>query len=304
MQENDNACSGTCTTSYYIRNIGTSTGEYTAQIRIGLSTASTSTRSSACTYDTSKALRIKATVNKVASTGIYKWTEPTSGTDSSWSVSSNWTPSRTSASSADMLIFDLATNTTMRNTTVYLDGVNQSVSQVRISPYNNVTFKCSTSSNSGTLKIGESTSATGTDFIVDTLAGLRIDGGTITARIETGNTSLFKSTLSQKAGTLIFDGAGSHVFHRDIVLNGGTMKFQPASGTNTLRLRGRNTKLTGSGGTLYLDSNMNVTIGNGATSTFTLEREMPVLSKLTLEANTTLASNSPTNYSSASNVNG
>ncbi|MFN5384586.1 MAG: hypothetical protein ACK5CZ_07865 [Bacteroidota bacterium] len=304
MLENDNACSGTCTTSYYIRNIGTSTGEYTAQIRIGLSTASTSTRSSACTYDTSTAFRIKATVNKVASTGIYKWTEPTSGTDSSWSVSSNWTPSRTSASSADMLIFDLATNTTMRNTTVYLDGVNQSVSQVRISPYNNVTFKCSTSSNSGTLKIGESTSATGTDFIVDTLAGLRIDGGTITARIETGNTSLFKSTVSQKAGTLIFDGAGSHVFHRDLVLNGGTMKFQPASGTNTLRLRGRNTKLTGSGGTLYLDSNMNVTIGNGATSTFTLEREMPVLSKLTLEANTTLASNSPTNYSSASNVNG
>lgn len=303
MLENDNACSGTCTTSYYIRNLGSSTGEFTADIRIGLSTA-TSNKGSTCSYDTSSAYKIKATVNKVASTGIYNWTEPTSGTDSSWSIAGNWTPTRTTPSTSDVLVFDLATTTTMRNTSVFLDGVNQSVSQVRVAPYNNVTFKCSTSSNSGTVKIGESTSATGTDFFVDTLAGLRMDAGTITTRIESGNTSLFKSNLTQKAGTWIFDGAGTHVLHKDLVLNGGTMKFQPASGTNTLRLRGKNTKLTGSSGTLYIDSNMNVVIGNGATSTYTLEKVLPIISKLTLEANTTLASNSPTNYSTASNVNG
>lgn len=303
MLENSNTCTGTCTTSYYIRNLGSSTGEFTADIRIGLSTA-TSNKGSTCSYDTSTAFKIKATVNKVASTGIYNWTEPTSGTDSSWSIAGNWTPTRTTASTSDILVFDLATTTTLRNTTVYLDGVNQSVSQVRVAPYNNVTFKCSTSTNSGTVKIGEATSATGTDFFVDTLAGLRLDGGTITTRIESGNSSLFKSTLTQKAGTWIFDGAGTHVLHKDLILNGGTMKFQPASGTNTLRLRGRNTKLSGSGGTLYIDSNMNVVIGNGATSTYTLERVLPIISKLTLEANTTLASNSPTNYSTASNVNG
>ncbi len=303
MLENSNNCTGTCTTSYYIRNLGSSTGTYTANIRIGLSTA-TSNKGSTCQYDTSSAFKIAATVNKVTSTGIYSWTEPTSGTDSSYSISGNWTPARTSPSSSDILVFDLATGTTMRNTTVYMDGVDQSVSQVRIAPYNNVTFKCSTSSNSGRVKIGEATSATGTDFLVDTLAGFRIDGGTVTTRIESGNSSLLKSNLTMKAGTLLFDGAGTHVLHKDIVLNGGTLKFQPASGSNTLRLCGKNTKLTGSGGTLYIDSNMNVVVGNGATSTYTLEAVLPIISKLTLEANTTLASNSPTNYTTASNVNG
>lgn len=304
MLENDNACSGTCTTSYYIRNLGSSTGEFTANIRIGISTATGGSKSSSCTYDTSTAFKIRATVNKVASTGIYNWTEPATGTDSSWSVSGNWTPSRTSPSTSDILVFDLAATATLRNTSVFLDGVNQSVSQIRVAPYNNVTFKCSTSSNSGILKIGESTSATGTDLLVDTLAGFRVDAGTITTRIESGNTSLFKSNLTQKGGTWVFDGAGTHVLHKDLVLNGGTIKFQPVSGTNTLRLRGRNTKLTGSGGALYIDSNMNVVIGNGTTSTYTLERVLPIISKLTLEANTTLASNAPTNYSTASNVNG
>jgi len=303
MLENSSSCLGTCTTSYYIRNLGSSTGAYTANLRIGLSTA-TSNKNTTCQYDTSKAFKISTTANKVTSTGIYNWTEPASGTDSSYSISGNWTPSRTSLSSSDILVFDLATLTTMRNTTVYMDGVDQSVSQIRIAPYNNVTFKCSTSSNAGRVKIRDTTSATGYDLVVDTMAGFRVDGGTITARIDSGNTSLLKSNLTIKAGTLLFDGAGTHVLHRDIVLNGGTLKFQPASGTNTLRLRGRNTKLTGSGGTLYIDSNMNVVIGNGATSTYTLEAVLPIISKLTLEANTTLASNSPTNYTTASNVNG
>jgi hypothetical protein len=301
--ENSSNCTGTCTTSYYIRNVGTSTGEFVSNIRIGLNTGSAASKSS-CIYDTTTAFKIKITVKKVNSTGIYNWTEPASGTDSSYSISSNWTPARTSPSSSDILVFDLANNTTMRSTSVYMDGIDESVSQIRVAPYNNVTFKCSTSSNSGRVKIGESTSATGTDFLVDTLAGFRVDGGTITTRVESGNTSLLKSNITMKSGTWLFDGAGTHVTHGDIVLRGGTLKFQPVSGTNTLNLRGKNTKLTGSG-TLYIDSNMNVVVGNGASSTYTLEASLPIYSKLTLAANTTLASNTPTNgYATASDVNG
>lgn len=304
--ENSNACNNsTCTTSYYVRHVGTDTGTIMASIYIGLNTATGGNKGSTCQYDTSSAFKVGVTVNKVTSTGIYNWTEPSSGTDSSYSNSSNWTPTRSSPSKTDVLVVDLATSNTIRNTTIYFDGVDDSISQFKISPYNNVTFKCSTSSNSGKLKIGLSTSsATGDDFFLDTLAGLRINGGTITTNVNYGNSSLFKSNLTIKSGSWIFNGSGKHVLNKNIVLDGGTMKFEPSTGSNTLFLQGKNSKISGSSGTLYIDSNMNVIIGNGATSTFTLETVLPIYSNLSLKSNTTLVSNSPTNYSTASNVNG
>lgn len=303
MLENSNSCqNSTCTTSYYIRNLGSSTGQYTSEIRIGLSTA-TNQKSSSCTYDTSTAFKITARVKKVNSTKIYKWSEPSSGSDSSFSTASNWTPSRTSPDSSDILVFDLATGATTRNTTVYLDGVSDSFAQLSIAPYTNVTFKCSTSTNTGYLKIGKYNSESGTDLFVDSFAGLRFDQGTVTTRINSQNTSLFKSDIKIKSGTWIFDGAGTHVFNKNIEINGGNLKFQPQSGVNTLELRGKDSKLTGSGGTLYIDSMMNVKIGNGSTSSYTLENVLPLISRLTLLDNTTLKSNSPTNYNTSSNVN-
>jgi len=201
MLENSNSCqNSTCTTSYYIRNLGSSTGQYTSEIRIGLSTA-TNQKSSSCTYDTSTAFKITARVKKVNSTKIYKWSEPSSGSDSSFSTASNWTPSRTSPDSSDILVFDLATGATTRNTTVYLDGVSDSFAQLSIAPYTNVTFKCSTSTNTGYLKIGKYNSESGTDLFVDSFAGLRFDQGTVTTRINSQNTSLFKSDIKIKSGT-------------------------------------------------------------------------------------------------------
>ena len=304
MLENDNACNGTCTTSYYIRNLGTTTGEFTATIKIGLSTATGGNKGSQCTYNSNTAITVNATVNKVATTGIYTWSEPTSGSDSSYKIAGNWTPTRSNPNQNDVLVVDLASGTTLRNTTIFMDGVNESISQFKIFPYNNVTFKCSTSTNTALWNIGSSSSGSGDDFILDSLAGMIINGGTINATVTAGNTALFKSNLIVNSGTLNLNGAGTHTFRKDISTLGGALSFKP-SAINTLFLSGKNSKLTGTGGTLYIDSNMNVIIGNGLTSTFTLERTLPLYSDLTLRANTTLISNSPTSndYTTPSVVN-
>jgi hypothetical protein len=305
MLENSNNCSGTCTTSYYVRNLGNAAGEFTATIKIGLSTATGGNKGSQCTYNSSTAITVNATVNKVATTGIYTWSEPTSGSDSSYKIAGNWTPTRTNPNGNDVLVVDLAQNNTLRNTTIYMDGVNESISQFKIFPYNHVTFKCSTSSNSAIWNIGSASSGSGHDFLVDTLAGMRIAGGTITSQITSGNTALFRSNLTIASGEYSLTGQGSHTFHKDIHIPGGALNFKPSSGSNTLYLKGTNTKISGTGGTLYIDSNMNIEIGNGTTSTYTLQRVLPVLSNLTLRPNTTLISNSPSNndYSTSASVN-
>jgi hypothetical protein len=292
---NSNLTQGAGTATVYIRNSNTTTGVYSNLITFGFGTD--------CNSITT-AITIQATVNIVdANSGIYTWSEPPTGVDSSYKIAANWTPTRTTPKSSDVLVVDLAQGST-RNTTIYMDGVNDSISQFIIYPYNNVTFKCSTSSNSGNWYVGPKTNQlSDNEFRLDSLAGMIYNGGTLNLNLLNNNQALFKSNLTVYSGTLNFNGQGTHTFHKDIAIPGGTLKFHPATGTNTLYLKGTNTKLTGSGGTLYIDSLMNVVIGNGANSTYTLERTLPIISNLTLRANTTVASNSPANYTTSSTVN-
>jgi hypothetical protein len=283
------------TAKVYIRNSLSTKGTFSNLITFGVG--------SGCSSFTTS-ITIQATVNIVdANTGIYTWSEPPTGVDSSYKIAANWTPTRTTPKSSDILVVDLAQGT-MRNTTIYMDGVSDSISQFIIYPYNNVTFKCSTSSNSGNWYVGPKTNQlSDNEFRLDSLAGMIHNGGTLNLNLLNNNQALFKSNLTVYSGTLNFNGQGNHTFHKDISIPGGTLKFHPSSGTNTLYLKGTNTKLTGSGGTLYIDSFMNVVIGNGASSTYTLERALPIISNLTLRANTTVASNSIANYSTSSAVN-
>lgn len=286
---------GATTAKVFIRNSLNSTGTYNNLITFGFGTGCGS-------FTTS--ITIQATVNIVnANSGIYTWSEPPTGVDSSYKIAANWTPTRTTPKSSDVLVVDLAQGSN-RNTTIYMDGVNDSISQFIIYPYNNVTFKCSTSTNSGNWYVGPKTNQlSDNEFRLDSLAGMIYNGGTLNLNLLNNNQALFKSNLTVYSGTLNFNGQGTHTFHKDIAIPGGTLKFHPVTGTNTLYLKGTNTKLTGSGGTLYIDSLMNVVIGNGATSTYTLERTLPIISNLTLRANTTVASNSPANYTTSSTVN-
>lgn len=73
--ENEVACQNKCTTSYYIRHIVTTTGQQTTSITLGLNTANSN-----CSFTSgSPSFTIEATVNKVASTGIYTWIEQPQG---------------------------------------------------------------------------------------------------------------------------------------------------------------------------------------------------------------------------------
>ncbi len=297
--ENDIACNNKCTVSYYIRHIGTTAGQQTTSITLGLN------NSNACAFSSgSPSFTIEATVNKVASTGIYTWIEPASGlTDSSYKIAANWSPTRTVVSTDDILVVDLAQTAATRNTTIDISNLTESINQFKIFPYNNVTFKC-TANTAWT--VGKATSTTGDDFIVDLNGGMRKSGsGTLEIIIPTGNTATINSKLAvatnpsgTNSGTLLFSGSGSHSISGNIHVDGGTLSFKPSS-TNTLLFNGTSQSLNGTGGTLYIDSLMNVTIGTGVTNTFTLNRSLPLYSKLTLLQNTTLASNSPASSSAA-----
>ncbi len=297
--ENDIACNNKCTVSYYIRHIGTTAGQQSTSITLGLN------NSYACAFTSgTPSFTIEATVNKVASTGIYTWIEPASGlTDSSYKIAANWSPTRTVVSTDDILVVDLAQTAATRNTTIDISNLTESINQFKIFPYNNVTFKC-TANTAWT--VGKATSTTGDDFIVDLNAGMRKSGsGTLEIIIPTGNTATINSKLAvatnpsgTNSGTLLFSGAGSHSIAGNVHVDGGTLSFKPSS-TNTLLFNGTSQSLNGTGGTLYIDSFMNVTIGTGVSNTFTLNRSLPLYSKLTLLPNTTIVSNSPASSSSA-----
>ena len=296
--ENDVACNGKCTVSYYIRHIGTTAGQQTTSITLGLNSSNNCAFSSG-----SPSFTIAATVNKVASTGIYTWIEPATGTDSSYKIAGNWSPTRTTISTDDILVVDLAQTSTVRNTTIDISNLTESINQFKIFPYNNVTFRC-TANTAWT--VGKATSTSGDDFIVDLNGGIRKSGvGILEIIIPTGNTATINSKLAvatnpsgTNSGTLLFSGAGAHSIAGNIHVDGGTLSFKPTT-INNLLLNGSNQTLNGTGGTLYIDSLMFVTIGTGSANTFTLNRSLPLYSKLTLLSNTTIASNSPASSSAA-----
>lgn len=300
--ENETACNSKCTVSYYIRHIGTTTGQQSTSITLGVGDKS-STPNNCVFSSTAQKFTVDATVNKVASTGIYTWIEPATGTDSSYKIAGNWSPTRTTVSTDDILVVDLAQTATTRNTTIDISNLTESINQFKIFPYNNVTFRC-TANTAWT--VGKATSTNGDDFIVDLNGGMRKSGsGTLEIIIPTGNTATINSKLAvatnpsgTNSGTLLFSGAGSHSIAGNVHVDGGTLSFKPTS-VNTLLFNGTSQSLNGTGGTLYIDSFMNVTIGTGVTSTFTLNRSFPLYSKLTLLQNTTIASNSPASASAA-----
>lgn len=300
IKENDNACSGDCEVTYYMRHVGTSTGTETNTIKIALS----SNKNGACTYSSSDVFSIDATVNKVSSTGIYTWSEPQSGTDSSYKIAGNWTPSRDTKKTDDILVVNLA-DKTPRNTTIDISNLTETIGQFKIYPHNNVTFKCSTNS---AWTVGNSSSLTGVDFVSSDSSFIRKTGsGELEIIIPANNSLDIDGSITTIEGDLLFSGAGSHNISGNIKTVGGLLNFTPSSGTNTLFLDGKKQILSGnsyvSGSpTLYIDTNCNVTVGTNATSpvdTLTLQRTLPIYSVLTLNQGTRIISNTPASISAA-----
>jgi hypothetical protein len=289
IQIKDNACRRTCTVSYYVRNIGQKAGEIENTIYIDLGSKKS------CSYNTKSCHSVKMKVSKVAAT-IYTWIEPSSGTDSSYKVSTNWSPTRTSPSTNDILVVDLATTTT-RNTTIDISNLTESINKFKIFGKNHVTFKCTSNT---VWTVGLNSSSTGHDFVIQRTAFYRKTGsGELDIRVNGSNSTNIRGRFTNVAGKTTFSGSGTHSIYGNIFTVGGTLKFKPLSGTNTLYLTGINQSINGTGGVLEIDSAMDVTVGTGINSTLTLNRTLPLYSVLKLNDNTTLVSNTPANGSSS-----
>lgn len=290
MLVNDVACTGTCTMRFYIRNIGTTNGTFKNSIKIAVGTNKAN-----CAYNASSAITLGITVQKVSATGIYTWIGTHGSGDSTWGQADNWSPTRTSPSTSDVLVVDLGTNTNTVTSTIDISGVTQSISQFKIYNYNNVVFKCTT--NASTITVGNG--SVGTDFFVDSFGSLLNSGNaTFNLQVNSSNDFISRGKIGTLSGTLKFNGTGVHTISNDIRTTGGTLWFQPSSGKNTLYLNGTNQSIFGAAGTLTIDSQVNVKVGRNAASTIlTLNRPLQLFSTLKLFPNTTIASNAPASSS-------
>lgn len=264
--------------TYCIRNTNTTAGTYTNTITIGFG-------SSCSSYTTSYTINVTATVT---STGVYYW-EGTSA-DSAYGTASNWYPQRSTKSTDDILMVDLGTGSTLKNSTINMDGVQDSVAQFIIKPLNLVTFR--NSSSNGRLRIGKATSVSGDDFFVDTTSVVRKTGSyDLTIPVIADNLLNFDGKLKVVAGNLKFPGAGRHDFGGSISTLGGSLDFSTATGvTRTIYFNGKAQTIDGTSGSLVFGDRTPVTFGSGASTSITLSRPFNFYNLVTLRDNCTLAS--------------
>ncbi len=295
MLINDNACTGNCTVRFYIRNKGTSNGTFKNKITIAVGNSGSS-----CSYSTSGAYTLGVTMEKVSATGIYTWIGTHGSGDSTWGQADNWSPTRTTPSTSDILVVDLGSKGNTVTSTIDVSGVTQSISQFRIYNYNNVVFKCTTSN--ATITVGNG--AAGDDFLIDSFGSMMGSGSALfTPKIASSNNFLSKGKIGMLSGYMNFGGAGEHVISGDIITTGGSLFFNPVSGTNTLYFRAASQSIISHTGVLYIDSNMNVEVGRASmTSTLVLQRSLAMYSVLKLLPNTTIISNVPNSSSTADYV--
>ena len=283
----------------YLRFNPTSTGTFTTQVFIGIGNNCASFTPSV-TFNASVTVTTK---------GVYTWVG-TSGIDSTYDRDDNWEPVRTAPAVDDILLVDLGAQSATSRTTIDISGVTEQIGQFIIKPYNHVDFKCTT--NAANWQIGATGSnLDGHDFILDTNSFARFSGPSasqngissskLSINVAGTNTLDMNGRVTTSNGIVEFIGSGTHRLSGNIHTVGGSLSFKP-SATNTLYLDGRAQSLNGTGGILYIDSLMNVEIGNGVgstVSTFTLNRTLPLFSVLKINQNTTLVSNSPAGNSEA-----
>lgn len=282
-----------------LRFVPTSTGTFTTSVYIGVGGNCSSFTPS---------FTINASI-QVTNKGVYTWVG-TSGVDSTYDRDNNWSPVRTTPAVDDILLVDLGDFTNTQKTTIDISGVTEQIGQFIIKPYNHVDFKCTT--NAANWQIGATGSnLDGHDFILDTNSFARFSGPSasqngissskLSINVAGTNTLDMNGRVTTSNGIVEFIGSGTHRLSGNIHTVGGSLSFKP-SATNTLYLDGRAQSLNGTGGILYIDSLMNVEIGNGVgstVSTFTLNRTLPLFSVLKINQNTTLVSNSPAGNSEA-----
>jgi len=291
----NNAQNGdTITESVELRYTGSSTGNVSNTLYFGFGND--------CGNYTSYG-NLEVSINNTSS-NLYTWTGQ-SGTDSLYTTATNWSPTRNSPSTSDILVVDLATTGNPIQTTIDISGVTETIGQFIIYRNNNVTFKCTTDAK---WTVGNSIS--GTDFLQNDSTFIRKTGtGKLEINIPNNNSLNIDGDITTVSGELLFSGAGTHNISGNIKTVGGLLNFTPSSGTNTLFLDGSKQILSGNSyvgsnntPTLYIDTNFNITVGTSTTNpvdTLTLERTLPVYSVITFQPGTHIISNQPASSSEA-----
>jgi hypothetical protein len=275
--DEDALSNGQTSGTYCIRNTNTTSGTYTNTITIGFGSCSSITGS----------ISMNVTA-KVTPSGVYYW-EGTSA-DSAYGTASNWYPQRSTKSTDDILVVDLGSGGTLKNSTINMDGVQDSVAQFIIKPLNIVTFR--NSNSNGRLRLGKATSIDGDDFFVDTTSTIRKTGNyDLTIPVIADNVANIDGKIKVVAGNFKIPGAGTHQFAGNISTLGGSLDFSTASGTTrTLYLNGKNQTIDGTGGTLTFGDRTPVTFGSSKRTTITLSRSLNFYNVVTLRDSCTISS--------------
>jgi hypothetical protein len=270
--------SGQTSGTYCIRNTNTTSGTYTNTITIGFG-------SNCSSYTTSYTISVTA---KVTSSGVYYWEG--SSADSAYGTASNWYPQRSTKSTDDILVVDLGSGGTLKNSTINMDGIQDSVAQFIIKPLNIVTFR--NSNSNGRLRLGKATSMDGDDFFVDTTSTIRKTGNyDLTIPVIADNLANIDGKIKVVAGNFKLPGAGTHQLAGSISTLGGSLDFSTASGTTrVLFLNGKNQTLDGTGGTLTFGDRTPVTFGSSKRTTITISRPLNFYNIVTLKDSCTITS--------------
>ena len=276
--DEDNLSSGQTSGTYCLRNTTTTPGTYSTTITLGIGS---------CGGSVSGTITVGVTC-VVTSSGVYYWEG--SSTDSAYGTASNWYPQRSTKTTDDILMVDLGTGGTLKNSTINMDGVQDSVAQFIIKPLNLVTFR--NSNSNGRLRIGKATSVSGDDFFVDTTSVVRKTGSyDLTIPVIADNLLNFDGKLKVVAGNLKFPGAGRHDFAGNISTLGGSLDFSTATGvTRIIYFNGKAQTIDGTGGSLIFGDRTPVTFGSSKRTSITLSRPCNFYNLVTLRDSCTLSS--------------
>lgn len=249
---------------------------------------------------TGKKITLKCTV--IVDPNIYNYVSQ--ATLSNWGDAASWSPSRTSAGTSDILVFDQGSTALDVNVNV----TNQTIKSIILQPNSNVRFREEGSNGTITLSGGEFKTHESSTLRTNGFDTLRFALSNGTDADINGDLICETPSISGDQARLVFTGDGDVYFGGDVDIQSRNSLYMTSTGSNTVFFDGETQEFKGSG-TVYFGGLANVTVGvagKSATpnSTLTLKRSLPILAVLTLRnyatiENTTVpASSSATDWQS------
>ena len=247
-----------------------------------------------CQIQTGQRITLKCTM--VVDPNIYNYTSQ--ATLSNWGDASSWSPSRSSTSSSDILVFDQGSTPLDVNVNVS----NQTVKSIYIQPSSEVTFREEGSNGTITLDNGTFYTHPTSNMYTTGYDTLRFELTNGTNADINGNLTMKTPSVSGDRARLVFKGGGSVYFGGDVDIQTRNSLYISPNSSNTIYFDGPSQTLKGAGD-LYINGLSNVTVGTGSSSSLSLQRPLPILGVLTLLTSGGISSTSTPASTSAADWN-